>query len=382
MLEIGTVVLNKYRVEREIGSGGMGSIYQAQDQSGNMYCLKEAKNDTDSIESLKEEAGILSQINHWGVPRFYEAFEWNGHFILVMELIQGITLEDLLEKQGVCRESDAVGWARQMCEILSYLHTRRKAIIHRDIKPSNIILRQDGRIALIDFGIAREFKTGKLQDTRGLGTKGYAAPEQYGGMGQTDARTDIYSSGATLFYVLSGKNPMDVQQEFPMVRKINPNISVGMENIIVKCTRTKPEERFQSAAEFAAALDGLSQFESSGLILALLSAVIAVIGAGLVLYETISGMPEIWVFIFGGLLVVTGVAIFILKGSVPTIAARVPASSTTQGAFLQRRDDFGSGKMSGKSSGSVKESDLHGVIVEDSIWFLASDDWISVLGPQ
>jgi len=382
MLEIGTVILNKYRIVQEIGSGGMGSIYQAQDQSGNLYCLKEAKNDTDSIESLKEEAGILSQINHWGVPRFYEGFEWNGHFILVMELIQGITLEDLVEERGGGRESDATGWARQMCEILSYLHSRRKAIIHRDIKPSNIILRPDGRIALIDFGIAREFKTGKLQDTRGLGTKGYAAPEQYGGMGQTDARTDIYSFGATLFYLLSGKNPMDVQQEFPMVRKINPNISAGMENIIVRCTRTKPDERYQNAAEFAAALDTLTNFETSGFILALLSALIGGIGAALVLYETISGIPQISVFIIGGLLIIAGVSIFIMNVTMPRRAAHASKSSTARVAFLQRRDDFGSGNMSGKSSGSFTESDMHGVVLEDSVWFLASDDWISVLGPQ
>lgn len=382
MLEIGTVIYNRYRIVREIGSGGMGSIYQVQDQRGNLYCLKEAKSDVSSIESLKEEAVILSQINHWGVPRFYEAFEWNGHFILVMELILGTTLEELIKTQGVCSETVATMWARQMCEILSYLHTQRKVIIHRDIKPSNIILRQDGRIALIDFGIAREFKTGKLEDTRGLGTRGYAAPEQYGGMGQTDARTDIYSFGATLFYLLSGKKPMDVQQEFPMVRKINPDISVGMENIIVKCTRTRPGERYQNAVEFAAALDALSHSETSGFGFALLSVVIGAIGVALVLYETILGIPEASVFVMGGLLIIAGVSILILKGGIPRPVAQVPAGSTSPGAFLQRRDDFGSGNMSGKSSGSIKESERHGVVLEDSIWFLASDDWVSVLGPQ
>ena len=382
MLEIGTVVLNKYRVEREIGSGGMGSIYQARDRSGKLVCLKEARTDEDSIESLKEEAGILSQIHHWGVPRFYEAFEWNGHFIIVMELIQGITLADFIEKRGACNETAAAGWARQMCQILSYIHTRKKAIIHRDIKPSNIMLRPDGKIALLDFGIAREFKTGKLQDTRGLGTKGYAAPEQYGGMGQTDARTDIYSLGATLFYLVSGKNPTDALQEFPMVRKINPNISAGMENIIAKCTMTRPGERYQNAVEFAAAIDTLNHSKESGIGLTVLSAAIAVIGLALVLYETISRIPDVPIFIIGGLLIMAGVSLFIIERGVSKTSAPVPTGSTRRGVFLQRRDDFGSGNMSGKSSGSIKESERHGIVLEDSIWFLASDDWVSVLGPQ
>lgn len=382
MLEIGTVIFDKYRVEREIGSGGMSNIYQAIDQRGNIYCLKEARDDTDSVESLKEEAGILSRINHWGVPKFYEAFEWKNHFIIVMEFIRGITLAELVEKKGTCSENDVSVWARQICEILLYLHTRRNAIIHRDIKPSNILIRQDGRIALIDFGIAREFKTGKLQDTRGLGTKGYAAPEQYGGMGQTDARTDIYSFGATMFYLLSAKNPMDVQQEFPMVRRINPDISAGMENIIVKCTRTKADERYQNATELAAAIDTLRHTEGPGHGFVILSSLLGAVGIALVLYETVHGIPEVLIFIAGGILMMVATSIFILKGGLRRPAAAVPTTSTRRGAFLTRRDDFGSGNLSGKSSGSIKESERHGVVLEDSIWFLASDDWVSVLGPQ
>jgi serine/threonine protein kinase len=174
-----------------------------------------------------------------------------------MELIQGITLEDLLEKQGVCRESDAVGWARQMCEILSYLHTRRKAIIHRDIKPSNIILRQDGRIALIDFGIAREFKTGKLQDTRGLGTKGYAAPEQYG-FGESSPQTDLYSIGRILQECVDAFPKERIAEERIAEKQPSSPAKVTdphtFDPVIRKCTQMAPSKRYSSAAALKNAL--------------------------------------------------------------------------------------------------------------------------------
>jgi hypothetical protein len=167
-----------------------------------------------------------------------------------------------------------------------------------------------------------------------------------------------------------------------MVRKINPNISAGMENIIAKCTMTRPGERYQNAVEFAAAIDTLSHSKESGIGFIVLSAAIAVIGLALVLYETISRIPDVPIFIIGGLLIMAGVSLFIIERGVSKTSAPVPTGSTRRGVFLQRRDDFGSGNMSGKSSGSIKESERHGIVLEDSIWFLASDDWVSVLGPQ
>lgn len=382
MLDIGTVIFGKYRIDRKLTLGGMSDIYQGSDVTGKVYCIKEAKNDAISVEALKEEAGILSQMDHCGVPRFYEAFEWKGHYIIVMELIQGITLGELVEKRGSVSEAEVIEWTGQICEILSYIHNFPQPIIHRDIKPSNIIVRSDGTIALIDFGIAREFKVGKLQDTRGLGTKGYAAPEQYGGKGQTDPRTDIYSYGSTMFYLLSGKNPMDVQQEFPMVRKINPEISVEMENIICKCTKTFPQERYQSAAELMEDIEMMKNHESSETWSLILSLALGFAGIALIAYEIVIGVLHTSVFIIGGVLLTGAIIISILRGLFRKQSISKESSSKKHSVFLQQRDNLGTGNVSGKKSGDMKNDEGRGILIEDTVRFLAADDWVSVLGQK
>ena len=382
MLEIGTVIDGRYKIDRKLTLGGMSDIYQGSDVKGEVYCIKEAKNDPISEEALREEAGILSQISHWGVPRFYEAFEWKGHYIIVMELIQGITICDLVEKRGFVSEKEAIEWTRQICEILSYLHGFQQPIIHRDIKPSNIIVRPDGTIALIDFGIAREFKSGKLQDTRGLGTKGYAAPEQYGGQGQTDPRTDIYSYGATMFYLLCGKNPMDVQQEFPMVRKINPEISAEMESIICKCTMTRPESRYQNAAELMEDIEILKNPRTSGTLSLIVSLALGIAGIALIAYEISIGVPNTPAFVIGGILLIGAVIISILRAVFRNNNKSKESCLKKHEVFLQRRDSFGTGNVSGRKSGAMNTGERRGVYIEDTERFLATEDWVSVLGME
>ena len=161
------------------------------------------------------------------------------------------------------KQEKVIDWARQLCNVLGYLHTQDPPIIHRDIKPSNIMLTPDGEIKLIDFGIAREFKDQKVADTTWLGTNGYAAPEQFGGKGQTDARTDIYCLGATLYHLVTGCNPSEPPYEKKPIRIINPNLSEGLERIILKCTREDPNERYQSVAELLYDLDHYKEIDDA-----------------------------------------------------------------------------------------------------------------------
>jgi serine/threonine-protein kinase len=165
-----------------------------------------------------------------------------------MDYIEGNSLSQALKDYGALPQNDVVKWARQLCDALGYLHSRNPPIIYRDLKPANIMLQPNGNVKIIDFGTAREFKEGRADDTIPLGTQGYAAPEQYGSY-QTDARTDIYNLGATMYHLVTGHNPCEPPYVIHPIRRWNPALSSGLEGIIAKCTQRDPNDRYQSCVE-------------------------------------------------------------------------------------------------------------------------------------
>ena len=267
MLEIGSLVDGKYKVLNKVGQGGMSVVYLAMNEKANkQWAIKEVRKDgIKDFEVVKQglvaETDILKKLNHPNLPSIIDVIDTDDSFIIIMDYIQGNSLNKALEEYGAQPQENVIAWAKQLCDVLGYLHTRTPAIIYRDMKPANIMLKPDGNVTLIDFGTAREFKEKNLADTTCLGTIGYAAPEQFGGMGQTDARTDIYCLGATLYHLVTGKNPCEPPYEIKPIREINGTLSSGLERIILKCTQRDPNDRYQSAAELMYALEHYEEID-------------------------------------------------------------------------------------------------------------------------
>lgn len=267
MLEIGSLVDGKYKILNKVGQGGMSVVYLAMNEKANkQWAVKEVRKDgiKDSEvvkQGLVAETDILKKLNHPNLPSVVDVIDTEDSFIIIMDYIQGNSLNKALDEFGAQPQEHVIAWAKQLCDVLGYLHSRTPSIIYRDMKPANIMLKPDGNVTLIDFGTAREFKEKNLADTTCLGTVGYAAPEQFGGMGQTDARTDIYCLGATLYHLVTGMNPCEPPYEIKPIREINPSLSSGLERIIQKCTRSDPNERYQSAAELMYALEHYEEID-------------------------------------------------------------------------------------------------------------------------
>lgn len=267
MLEIGSLVDGKYKILNKIGQGGMSVVYLAMNEKANkQWAIKEVRKDgIKDFEVVKQglvaETDMLKKLRHPSLPTIVDIIEDEHTFLIVMDYIEGNSLSKTLEEFGAQPQELVIEWAKQLCDVLGYLHTRTPAIIYRDMKPANIMLKPDGNVTLIDFGTAREFKEKNLADTTCLGTVGYAAPEQFGGMGQTDARTDIYCLGATLYHLVTGMNPCEYPYEIRPIREINPALSSGLEKIILKCTQRKPDDRYQSAAELMYALEHYKEID-------------------------------------------------------------------------------------------------------------------------
>lgn len=266
MLEIGSLVDGKYKILSEIGHGGMSVVYMALNEKANKtWAIKEVRKDgVLDFEAVKQglivETDMLKKLNHPNLPSIIDVIEDDETFLIVMDYIEGHSLSKALEEYGAQPQEHVIEWAKQLCDVLGYLHSREPAIIYRDMKPANVML-NDGKVTLIDFGTAREFKAKNLADTTCLGTIGYAAPEQFGGMGQTDGRTDIYCLGATLYHLVTGHNPSEPPYEMKPIRQINPSLSTGLEKIIEKCTQKDPNQRYQSAAELMYALEHYKEFD-------------------------------------------------------------------------------------------------------------------------
>lgn len=251
-----------YEIKSVIGKGGMSTVYLAEHKRlHTRWAVKEVKKQQGTRFDFLAESNILKRLQHPMLPRIVDIFEDKSCIYIVEDFVEGITLEDLLRQQKKVDEAQGIQWFKNLCDVLDYLHRQQPhPIIYRDMKPANIMLQPDGSLKLIDFGIAREFKQEANSDTTYIGTKGYAAPEQFG-TAQTDARTDIYSLGVTMYHLITGKSPYEPPYNFIPVRQLNDKLSAGIEYILDKCIQSEPEARYQSVDELRFDLDNIYKFD-------------------------------------------------------------------------------------------------------------------------
>ena len=268
-LRIGDLVDGKYRIIAQTGKGGMSTVWLALNEAVNkQWAIKEVKKSSPSTsdqiikQNLVTEAGILRHLKHPHLPSIVDIFNEDDTFLIVMDYIEGRTLSDILKEQGRQPQADVVDWALQICSVFKYLHGLNPPIIYRDMKPGNVMLKPDGNIMVIDFGTAREYKHESGEDTIHLGTKGYAAPEQFqDNHQQTDPRTDIYNLGATMYHLVTGKNPSKPPFKFLPIRQVDRTLSSGLESIILKCVASDPNERYQTVDDLEFALEHYQELE-------------------------------------------------------------------------------------------------------------------------
>jgi serine/threonine protein kinase len=262
----GTLLVDRYKITKRIGGGGMGSVYLAEDQNlanrpvavkemVEMFADEGAR--SKAIEDFKREAELLARLDHPSIPTIYQYFfdTERGRYYLVMKYIDG---GDLATRQrvlgGKVDEMTVTKWAMDTCDVLDYIHSQSPPIIYRDLKPANLMIdARTNRVMLVDFGIAR-FVAPTQKGVTAIGTMGYAPPELFAG--NVQPQSDIYSLGATMFHLLTGVDPQDNPllifdfAKNPKPRQINPVISVEMEELICISVEHKPENRFPTARAF------------------------------------------------------------------------------------------------------------------------------------
>lgn len=262
----GTVLQGRYEIIRTVGIGGMGAVYQARDKRftkvTKLCAVKEMINSAPdpqlrelSIKNFEREANILATLNHPAIPKIFDYFSEGSRSYLVMEFVRGQDLESLLQRTAsFLPEEEVVSWALQICDVLSYIHSHKPSpIVFRDLKPSNIMLNDQERIVLIDWGIAKVFQT----DQKGtmIGTEGYSPPEQYRGI--AEPRGDVYALGATMHHLLTQRDP---RHEPPFTfhehppRSLNPQVSERLETVMMKALQYEIEDRYSSTEEMKLAL--------------------------------------------------------------------------------------------------------------------------------
>lgn len=240
----------EYSIIRLLGIGGTGAVYLALSvKLGTKHAIKVVNKDKVPKLNLFAEPNILKKLNHPAFPRISNIIEDQENVYIIEDYVEGAALDKELKRLGNFPERTVINWAKQICEILLYLHTLKpNPIIYRDMKPANIIITGNNRIKIVDFGIAVEYEEGRLIDEARMGTRGYAAPEQYR-KSLIDQRTDIYGLGATLYHLLTGISPGEKSCGMKPLRQTEGSISKGMERLILKCTRIDPRQRYQSIKE-------------------------------------------------------------------------------------------------------------------------------------
>jgi len=276
-IKTGTVLRNRYQVKEIIGQGGMGCIYLADDLrlEGRLCAVKEVEYDRalpenmlkEARDQFQREATVLARLDHPNLPKVSDFFSIDDRDYLIMDFVPGKDLRQIMmetrAKETFIPEMDVLEWANQLASALKYLHTQEQPIVHRDIKPSNLKLTPSGLVKLVDFGLVKMLAPGEVTITilQGQGTALYTPLEQYGGdSGHTDARSDIYAFGGTLFHLLTNQPPVNVRDRFlnpdslPPIRDINPDVSIRTERAIHWALQLHPEDRPNNIDAFTNAL--------------------------------------------------------------------------------------------------------------------------------
>jgi parallel beta-helix repeat protein len=264
-LNTGHIVNNRYRIVKRLGEGGFGAVYKAWDLNLNSPCALKENLET-SPQATKQftlEATLLATLRHPNLPRVTDHFSMPGQGqYLVMDFIEGEDLQQAFERNGRMAEQQVIPWMIDVCDALVYLHGQPSAIIHRDVKPANIKVTPQGRSVLVDFGIAKIYDPHR-KTTQGAQavTPPYSPFEQYG-KGRTDARTDLYALGMTLYVLLTGFEPPEsiarlAGDLMDAPRQHNPALTPALETVILKATAVMPDQRYQTAGELKADLISL-----------------------------------------------------------------------------------------------------------------------------
>lgn len=261
MDKIGSVIDNRYEITQYINKGGMSAVYLAVNtRLGNRWAVKEIKktNDVNNdiyINSLIVEANIMKNFDHPAFPRIVDIVDTDEALYLVMDFIEGKTLDQILKEYGPQNENTVTNWMIEICNAISYLHHQNPPIIYRDMKPSNVMLKPNGAIKIIDFGVARVFNPSKNTDTVVMGTRGFAPPEQFAG--HTDIRSDIYAIGMTMFYLLTGIGPNSEEFYSHSQDDLMSSVSPAMRAIVKRCISANPIDRYQNCEELLRDLNNL-----------------------------------------------------------------------------------------------------------------------------
>jgi serine/threonine-protein kinase len=270
ILEPGTLLRRRYEILELVGQGGMGAVYKAADRrlEGRVCAIKEVlPNLADSAlteeeldqmsEQFRIEASILSRLDHPNLPKVSDYFSTTGREYLVMDFVEGRDLHEIVREQQkageLLSEQQVLTWASQLLDALEYLHEQEPPVVHRDVKPSNIKVTPRGVVKLVDFGLVKVLHNDDSRTVtvvQGRGTVAYTPLEQYGGdTGYTDARSDIYGLGATLYHLLAGVPPADAKERFlrpgvlVSLQQLNPNVSPRVERIVFQALAMHPNER-------------------------------------------------------------------------------------------------------------------------------------------
>lgn len=254
-LQPGTLLNQRFNILEIVGQGGMGTVYRAEHNHLHVvYAVKEIRGTgiegtekQQDLAACEHEAQFLVKLDHPHLPKVTDAFIQNDNFYLVMQFIEGVTLDTrLTAANGAPLDVlQSVEWGLQIADVLAYLHTQEPPIIFRDLKPSNVMIQPDGAIKLIDFGIARNFQPGASKDTSLLGSVGYSPPEQFG-RGQTDQRSDVYAFGATLHHLVTGRDPALQPFKFAPANTLNRLVPESLSHLLERCLEIEPNHRPQS----------------------------------------------------------------------------------------------------------------------------------------